>query len=273
MIIFPPKVFDYKRLPEEKVKICLCRGNEVSGSYEGWIIQSFDESEHVQKPSVENKVEATNNFSRGFSILVKTLEKGRNDMLPDQIELQNHVEIFDRKIYDRYEKLNINKVKNVVDWLKETDFHVVHVLTRSMFKKNKAPIVVSMQSLQGKCVLVSPCVCTKRPPAPADFPCQMAIAVGLEQPQEDETKQSVRISKKNRLTGKEKQSKGEDIELHPLITPIKYQVKWQSCGSTLDFVCHQQYGEIKINNPWEASYFVTAITALILVKAYALGEY
>ena len=150
--------------------------------------------------------------------------------------------------------------------------HVVHVLTRSMFKKYKTPVAVSMQFLQDKCVLVSPCVCTKRPPAPADFPCQMAIAAGLEQLHEDKTK-GVQISKKNQLKEKEKQSKGEDIELRPLITPRKYQVKWQSYGSTLNFVCHRQYGDIKINNPWEASYFVTAITALILVKAYALSEY
>ena len=124
-----------------------------------------------------------------------------------------------------------------------------------------------------------PCVSTKQPPAPVDFPCQIPIAVGCQVPKaEDNLEEKMEHAKqnilssmnKNRPKDKEKQTKGDNIELSPL--KVTSKVKFQSCGSALDFVCHHQYGGIIINNPWEASYYTTAIAALILIKAYALGQ-
>ena len=253
------------------IKVCLCRGNDITSSYKGWKIDTFEmdkketkkeEKEIVLKKNEEEEKEnmALNKFAQGIFLLTKTLEKSEIELL------QNHIEISNIKIYDRNEKLNIDYVQKVIEWLKETNFNVVHLLTRSMYKQSQRSIVASMQSLQDQCVLVSPCVCTIRPPAPVDFPCQMVIAVGIQVNKDDETTETTKITVH------------EDDEEHiPLIrmNRDKWQsnpVKWQSCGSTLDFVCHHQYGEIELVNPWEASCFVTAITILILVKAYALGE-
>ena len=203
--------------------------------------------------------------------MAKTLNKSKIN------SLQNHIEIFQTKIYDKHKMMDSARVQSVIESFKGYD--IVHVMSRSMLEESKAPVVVSIQSVQNKCVLLSPCVSTKSPPAPVDFPCQMSIAVGLEQPQNENKQEEKAKQEKHRLSFlkkirpkvTEEESNGEDIELSPLIPPSENRVEWQSCGSALDFVCHHQYGEINITNPWEASYFVTAITALILVKAYALG--
>ena len=249
-----------------KIKVCLCRGNDIIISYKGWKIDTFEMDKKETKkenqeivPKKDEKQEkeevmTRNKFAQGIFLLTKTLEESESELL------QNHIEISNIKIYDRNEKLNIDYVQKVIERLKETDLNVVHLLTRSMYKQSQRSIVASMQSLQNQSVLISPCVCTIRPPAPADFPCQMAIAVGIQVNKDEKNSEATEITVH------------EDDEEHiPLITMNRD--KWQSCGSTLDFVCHRQYGDIKINNPWEASYFVTAITALVLVKAYALGEY
>ena len=161
--------------------------------------------------------------------------------------------------------MNMVRTQEAVESFKT--FEVVHVLNRpTMFNKSEAPVVVSMKSVQDKCVLVSPCVCTRRPPAPVDFPCQIAIAVGITLHEPLFGDNFEERAKQDRY----KENEGLP-SLHVHKNPAN--VDWQSCGSTLDFVCYRQYGDIEINNPWEASYFVTAITALILVKAYALGKY
>ena len=244
------------------IKVCLCRGNDKIGSYKGWKISTRKETKKEKKEIVLKKNEeqekenmALNKFAQGVFILTKTLERSEIETET----LQNHIEISNIKIYDRNEKLNIDYVQKVIEWIKETDFNVVHLLTRSMYKQSQRSIVASTQSFQDQCVLISPCVSTIRPPAPADFPCQMAIAVGIQVNKDDETTETTKITVH------------EDGEEHiPLIRMNRD--KWQSCGSTLDFVCNRQYGEIELVNPWEASYFVTAITVLIQVKAYALGE-
>ena len=238
--------------------MCLCRGNDITGPCEPWNIRTFDKPHEERRIKSENV--AKNKFSVGVSVLLKTLEKSGMKFL------QNHLTIVNIKLYDSNESVNTESLQSVLNWCKEYD--VVHMVTRSMSPETRGPVVSSLHSLQDQCVLVSPCISTKRPPAPVDFPCQMSIAVGLEQPR-DENKQEENVP----LKGTKEETKGKDIELRPLIPPIKNRVKWQSCGSALDFVCHRQYGDIEINNPWEASYFVTAITALILVKAYVLGEY
>ena len=108
-----------------------------------------------------------------------------------------------------------------------------------------------MLSLQKECTVVTPCVSTKQPPAPVDFPCQMAKAVGIEAHKEDSS------------TDQETEERNL-IALKP--APVKTDwVNWQSCGSALDFLCHGQYEDVKITDPWEASYYTTAIAALMLL--------
>ena len=236
------------------IKVCLCRGNDEPGSYAGWKINTFHIDTNETK--IESEKNVLNKFSQGFAVLVNTLQKSQIDALRD------HIEICNTKIYDRNEKLDADNVEKVLEWLNKSHFHVIHILTRSMLKKSKGSIVVSMQSLQDQCVLVSPCVSTIRPPAPVDFPCDLSIAVGLEVTQEED-KKSV----------KGKQSKEKREEIIPLMNMDKKRVKWQSCGSALDFVCPYQFDDsFELNNPWEASYYTTAIITLVLVKAYALGE-
>ena len=252
------------------IKVCLCCGNDKIGSYKGWKIRTKKETKKEKKEIVLKKNEeqemenmALNKFAQGVFILTKTLERSEIETET----LQNHIEISNIKIYDRNEKLNIGYVQKVIEWLKETDFHVVHLLTRSIYKQSQRSIVASMRSLQNQSVLVSPCVCTIRPPAPVDFPCQMAIAVGIQKSKGEGPLEEITDEKTL-----EEITVQEDGEEH--IPLVKKNRDWQSCGSTLDFVCPRQYdGDITINNPWEASYYTTAITALILVKAYALGEY
>ena len=255
--------FDYTNLMRKnvKIKICLCRGNDVTGTCGEWKIQTFDKPDLERK--IGNQIIEENKFSQGFSVLAKCLETYR-DKIEQHIELKDRVELYNIKIYDRYEKLDMVHIKNVTEWLKKSNFDVVHVLARSMLKKSKAPVVEAIQSLQDKCVLVSPCVATKRPPAPVNFPCQMSIAVGLEFPK-DEDEEEIQAErqdiglismKKKRLDSQTK----------------NYRVDWQSCGSALDFVCARHSEGVEIRNPWEASYYTTAIVALILVKAYTLGE-
>ena len=244
-----------------KIKICLCRGNDVTGSCGEWEIRTFDKLDVERK--IGNQTIEENKFSQGFSVLAKCLETYRNK-IEQRIELKDRVELYNIKIYDRYEKLDIEHIKSVTEWLQNSNFDVVHVSARSMLRKSKAPVVEAIQSLQDKCVLVSPCVATKRPPAPVNFPCQMSIAVGLELPK-DEDKEEVQIE-------------GQGIGLKPMkkkrldSQSKNYRVDWQSCGSALDFVCASHSEGVEINNPWEASYYTTAIVALILVKAYTLGE-
>ena len=154
-------------------------------------------------------------MSQSFEVLVKTLEKSKI------MDIQNLIEIFKIKLYAKHEKLDVSHAVRVLEWIKEEKFDVVNMLTRSMFNKIKGPVVLSMLPLQKEHILVSPCVSTRRPPAPADFPCQMAIAVGLEVQQEKENeKEYLSVTKENK-------------------------VDWQSCGSTLDFVCAREADGIK----------------------------
>ena len=187
----------------------------------------------------------------GFSVLAKTLNRST---IPN---LQNHIQIFNIKIYD-HEKINIDHAESVLKRCRE--FDVAYVVSRSMLKREKAPLVQLMLSLQKECTVICPCLSTKRPPAPVDFPCQMAIAVGIEAQKEDSS-----TDQETEETSK------EEIALKP--APVKTDwMKWQSCGSALDFLCHRQYKDVRIKDPWQASYYTTAIAALILVNAYALGE-
>ena len=209
-----------------KVKIGIC-GGHYQIRYDGWNIKTFETTE--QEIKEEGQPMKQDKSKQKFVILVKTLEESGIDIGT----LQLAIELFDINMYDSGEHLNIEHIDIALEQLKHLD--VAHILNRSMVTESKVPNISSMYSLQKLCVLVCPCVSTDRPPAPVDYPCHMAIAVGIEDDKNTDT-------------------------------------HYQSCGSTLDFVCPSQTVIFGIKDPWEASYYVTAIAALVLIKAYALGR-
>ena len=217
------KNFDYKILSEKKIRICLCRGTDISGKFPGWNIKTLDDKTLDERERGENAVK--NRPSKQFSVLVRTLEK--SSIVTD---LQKIVEIFYIKLDEQDGNINAPKAINVLETIKDKRFDVVHMLT--MFNKTEEQVVDATKPLQRDCILLSPCVSRIHPPAPVDFPCQIAIAVGIKLPKEE---------------------------------------NYQSCGSALDFVCPRQSNEIEIDNPWAASYHAAAVVILILIKAYALG--
>ena len=246
------KVFNYELLKDKrKIRICLCRPYDHTENSDGWQVTRYEKPGQILR-------NAENGYSQGVSILAKTLNKSKIN------EIQRFIDISNIKIYD-HTKIKIDHAQSVLEWCKE--FDVAFVVTRSMLKKTKTPLIISMLSLQKECTVISPCLSTKRPPAPVDFPCQMAIAVGSE-----ETKSGRNIVEEDDITkGKKtiqdetKEQKSEEI---PLLS--KNRVNWQSCGTTLDFLCKDE--DVQVTDPWLAAYYTTAIVALILVKAYALGE-
>ena len=104
-------------------------------------------------------------------------------------------------------------------------------------------------------VVIVPAVSTRRPPVPPDFPVEMVIAVGCAEPI---------------LSGSDYGSRSSLQENIPLLQ--KPAIPWQSSGSTLDFVCPRE-DESEIKDPWAASYYASAIAALVIFKAYALGKF
>ena len=184
--------------------------------------------------------------------MAKTLNESKIEKLKDYIEIVNI------KTYS-HDQIKIDHVQSVFERCKA--FDVAYVVTRSMLKKKKTPLIESMLSLHKQCIVISPCLSTKRPPAPVDFPCQMAIAVGIK-------KENGEVGEDVEAEGKKtKHDKSERKE-----TEKKARPKWQSCGCALDFLCCHQNDEFQISDSWEAAYYTTAIAALVLVKAYALGE-
>ena len=222
-----------------KVKIGICGGGHNQIRYNGWNIKTLETTE--QEIKKEGQPTKQDKSKQKFVILVKTLQESKIDIGT----LQFVIELFDINMYDSGEYLNIEHIDIALEQLKHLD--VAHILNRSMVTESKVPNISSMYSLQNLCVLVCPCVSTDRPPAPVDYPCHMAIAVGVEDENYLEN-----------IQGK---------------SPEKPRVNYQSCGSALDFVCPRQTYVIQVNDPWEASYYVTAIAALVLIKAYALGKY
>ena len=237
-------------MKDQSIRICLCRALNlnVTRDHGGWT--STQIGTDGQKTVVSIDEIKRSELSAGFLVFAKTLNQSKIN------NLQSYIEISHIKIYDQ-DKINIEHANDVLKLCE--NFHVAYVVTRSMLNKSKEILVQSMLSLQDQCVFVCPCLSTKRPPAPVDFPCQMAIAVGCKVSEGDKN-------------AEDKPAKDGNTTNDKADGTAKNKVDYQSCGSALDFVCHRQYGDIKINTPWEASYFVTAITALILVKAYALGE-
>ena len=230
--------FNYLTLREKgvKVKIGIC-GGHYQIRYKGWNIKPFETTEQeIEKEGQQTKQEKS---KQKFVILVKTLEESGIDIGI----LQLAIELFDINMYDSGEHLNMEHIDTALKQLEHLD--VAHILNRSMVTESKVPNISSMYYLQKLCVLVCPCVSTDRPPAPVDYPCHMAIAVGIEDEKYLENIQN---------------------------SPQKPRVNYQSCGSALDFVCPRQTDVIEIKDPWEASYYVTAIAALVLLKAYALGK-
>ena len=216
----------------------------MTGPYKEWKTKSFDDIDQERKTEIENKEQ--NNFSHGFSIVIDTLEK--SDIDPKI--LRKHIDISDIKIFDKTQKLDIQQMDKVLKWLKK--FDVVHIQARFMLEETKEKIVISTHALKQESVVLSPCAATRLPPAPVDFPGHMAISVGSD------------VSKID--------TDGEDVENSSADIPLieKREVKWQSCGSALDFVCSDKV--LSKMDPWEASYYATAVAALILIKAYTLGE-
>ena len=132
-------------------------------------------------------------------------------------------------------------------------FNIVHILPGPTQEET---IYSSLHLLKNRSIVLSPCVATKRPPAPADFPGHMVISVGSDQTTKEETNGD----------GKGGQSSTE--EKKPLVKP---EYKWQSYGSALDFKC-QGFSDVQINNPFDASYYATAIAALVILRAHSLGK-
>ena len=232
-------------LKKVKVKICLCRGSETSGPYKGWNIQTYENFDHeIQINEKKSKTTVQNNFSSRFSVLVDTLERSRMD----KNILKEHIEIFDIKLHDK----DPSYMERVLEWLKQ--FDVVHILPGSLSKQAEESIYTAVHSLKQKTIIVSPCVATKQPPAPVDFPGHMVISVGCEKS---------KVENQTTVTDPDEET--------TLMTEMQ---NWQSCGSSLDFVCKgwKTLPAIEIKDPWEASYYAVGIAALVLVKAHAFGE-
>ena len=240
--------FDLNKLTERKVniKICLGRGRHMTGPYKEWKTRTYDDTDKVRNTTVENK--GKNNFSHGFSILIETLEQ--SDIDPET--LKKHIDISDIKIFDKTQKLDIQQMSRVLEWLK--GFDVVHIQARFMSEETKEKIVISTHALRQTSVVLSPCAATRLPPAPVDFPGHMVISVGSEFSKDQENKDEDEFSVEN----------NEDN------IPLIGMNNFQSCGSALDFVCSDEL--LLKKDPWEASYYATAVAILVLLKAYALGK-
>ena len=143
---------------------------------------------------------------------------------------------------------------------KFSKFSIVHILPGPT---PEGAICSSLHALKTNIIFLSSCVATKRPIAPADFPGHMVISVGSVQPygQNEYVEETVNEAEKSLLP--------ESAAAKPLLPKPLY--KWQSYGSALDFVC-QGFTGVQINNPFDASYYATAIAALVMLRAYNLGE-
>ena len=243
--LFQPPDFDTRKLSEEKVKItiCLCRANETSGPHKGWNIKSFELSDQeIRRTEKNSSNTAQNTFSSRFSVLVDTLERSRIEPK----KLKEHIEISDIN----FSNMETTYMQKVLEWLNQ--FDVIHILPGSFSKEAEESIYNALHLLKKRCIIISPCVATRRPPAPVDFPGHMVISVGYDKKQP-----------------KPETNTGEEI---PLMTEM--ELYWQSCGSALDFLCKgwTVLPALEIKDPWEASYYATGIAALVLVKAHALGK-
>ena len=187
-----------------------------------------------------------NKFSSRFSVLVDTLERSRIEPK----KLKEHIEISDVNFCNK-ETSNVQKVLDMLN-----KFDVIHILPGSFSKEAEESIYNALHLLKKRCIIISPCVATKRPPAPVDFPGHMVISVGCD-----------KSIIKNRSEPEENTS-----EQIPLMAEM--ELYWQSCGSALDFLCKgwTVLPSLEIKDPWEASYYATGIAALVLVKAHALGK-
>ena len=242
--------FDATQLSKNnvKIKICLCRANKATGWHKEWKLKTVENLDQeigsLVKESRPNTL-LQNTFSTRVSILVDTLERSRID----KKVLQNHIEIFDIYLNNK----NPGYMEKVLEWLKQ--FDVVHILPGCLSKEAEESVYAATHSLKQKTIIVSPCLATKRPPAPVDFPGHMVISVGCD-------KSSIE-NENTETTNDEEAVLMNRLELH-----------WQSCGSALDFLCKGWTVKParQIKDTWEASYYATGIAALVLVKAHALGE-
>ena len=238
---FDPKMISPKNV---QIKICLCRANETSGPHKEWNLNTYEGPGQKIRVQEGNNI-VQNTFSSGFAVLVDTLERSHIE----KEVLKEHIEICDINFCDKEPRY----VQKVLEWLKA--FDVIHILPGFVSKEDEDSIYKTLHSLRKKSIICSPCVATKRPPAPVDFPGHMVISVGCD-------KSIIKIQS-DEINTDEEAALLHEKESH-----------WQSCGSALDFICKGWSEEpaVEIKDPWEASYYTTGIAALVLVYAHALGK-
>ena len=230
----------------------MCRETDINGKFPGWNIKTLDDKTFEESERDEEIVKKR--VSQQFSVLVETLGTSQMD-----IDLKKIVEIFYVKLHKKNKKVDVMNCEKLLGRIKNRQFDVVHMLTKSLSSEPEESVVVSTKALQKQCILLSPCLSITCPPAPVDFPCQIAIAVGITLPKDEGKVEERKEKDKSKKTVTEKDE-----------TKMK-RVDFQSCGSALDFVCPRKSNGIEINNPWAASYHAAAVVILILIKAYALG--